>query len=262
MATNGVMTGRRAVVTGGARGIGLAVAQRLLDEGVSVVVADVDQDALTAARDSIDGPHADRISVRRCDITDSTDVQTLSEQVRRQLGGLDILVNNAAILDWTAIEDLTASRLLDVMLVNFVGAIVCIQAFLPDLCRSPHARIVNISSINGMRGTSTSVAYNASKAALISSTQSLAAELSARGIVVNAVAPGFVDTRMSKLPDGSSEYDTEWFREVYIKHRRLPLGRPAAPADIAGPVTFLCSDDARYIHGQVLVVDGGVTATF
>ncbi len=88
----------------------------------------------------------------------------------------------------------------------------------------------------------------------------MAIELSDRGITVNAVAPGFVETRMSKLPDGSSEYETDWFKEVYIKHGRLPAGRPASPADIAGPVAFLCSDDARYITGQVLVVDGGVTA--
>lgn len=106
------------------------------------------------------------------------------------------------------------------------------------------------------------IAYNSAKAALISITQCLAGDLAARGVLVNAVAPGFVDTRMSKLPDGSSEYDTELFREVYIKHRKIPLGRPAQPDDIAGPVAFLCSDDAGYVTGQVLVVDGGLLATF
>lgn len=97
---------------------------------------------------------------------------------------------------------------------------------------------------------------------MINITQCLAVDLAARGILVNAVAPGFVDTRMSKLPDGSSEYDTELFREVYIKHRKIPLGRPAQAEDIAGPVAFLCSDDAGYVTGQVLVVDGGLLATF
>ncbi len=255
-----MLSNRSAVVTGGARGIGLAIARRLLEQGAFVTIADVDQAAIASAEQALSGFGNERFAVRSCDISSPTAARLLNEQVQGQFKGIDILVNNAAILDWTSVEELTPATLQRVLQTNLFGAVACTQAFLPALSRSEYPRIVNISSINGLRGTANSVAYNASKAALISLTQSLATELSARGITVNAVAPGFVDTRMSKLPDGSSEYEMEWFKEVYIKHRRLPAGRPASPADIAGPVAFLCSDDARYITGHVLVVDGGVTA--
>jgi NAD(P)-dependent dehydrogenase (short-subunit alcohol dehydrogenase family) len=261
MVNRGRLEQRRAVVTGGARGIGLAVVRRLLEEGARVAIVDVDQSALAEAQRSLEVLNCELPIACCCDVSNPASVQILKDQVQQHLAGTDILINNAAILDWTAIEDLTPTRLQEVWKVNFGGAIACVQAFLPALSRSPYARIVNVSSINGMRGTSSSIAYNASKAALINLTKSLAVDLAPQGIIVNAVAPGFVDTRMSKLPDGSSEYDTQWFKEVYITHRRIPLTRPGLPEDIAGPVVFLCSDDARYITGQVLVVDGGVTAT-
>ena len=262
MLNRGRFEQRRAVVTGGARGIGLAVVRRLLEEGARVTIVDVDRSALAEALKSLEDVGRELPITCCCDVSSTSSVQALKDQVQQHFAGTDILINNAAILDWTAIADLTPTRLQEVWRVNLYGAIACIQAFLPELARSPCARIVNVSSINGMRGTTSSVAYNASKAALINLTKSLAVELAPQGIIVNAVAPGFVNTRMSKLPDGSSEYDTQWFKEVYITHRRIPLTRPGLPEDIAGPVAFLCSDDARYMTGQVLVVDGGVTATF
>lgn len=252
---------RVALVTGGGRGIGLAIAKRLVQEGASVAIADIDQSALESAREALGEYDDEQLAFHCCDISTDAGALLLSEQILSRFKRVDILVNNAAILDWTAIEALTCATLQRVLQTNVGGAVACIRALLPALSQSPYPRIVNISSINGFRGTSNSVAYNASKASIISLTQSLAVELAPRGIAVNAVAPGFVDTRMSKLPDGTSEYETDWFNEVYIKHRRLPLNRPATPDDIAGPVAFLCSQDARYITGQVLVVDGGVTAS-
>ena len=256
------LTGRRAVVTGSARGIGFAVAQRLLLEGAQVVLADVDEPALAAAAEKLRGENLGGFATCQCDIADADGVKHLSGRVRSELAGLDILVNNAAILDWSPVEGLTASRACEVWRVNAMGAVDCVREMLPLLEKSAAGRIVNVASVSGLRGTLSSMAYNSAKAALISITKCLAVDLGSRGILVNAVAPGFVDTRMSKLPDGSSEYDTELFRDVYIKHRKIPLGRPAQPEDISGPVAFLCSDDARYVTGHVLVVDGGLLAGF
>jgi NAD(P)-dependent dehydrogenase (short-subunit alcohol dehydrogenase family) len=262
MSHRGSVDQRRAVVTGGARGIGFAVAHRLLEEGARVVIADIDQLALAEARNRLASFSRQQLAMCQCDISDASGVKALTEFVKTEFGGIDILINNAGILDWGAIESLLTIRLEEVLRVNLIGAITCIKEMLPELSRSSYGRIVNIASINGLRGTPSSIAYNASKAALINLTRSLAVDLAERGILVNAVAPGFVNTRMSKLADGSSEYETDWFQEVYIKHGRIPLRRPALPEDIAGPVVFLCSKDASYITGHVLVVDGGVTATF
>ncbi|HEV2268450.1 MAG TPA: SDR family NAD(P)-dependent oxidoreductase [Steroidobacteraceae bacterium] len=262
MSSIGRFAGRRAVVTGSARGIGFAVARRLLAEGARVMLTDIDAQVLNDAGERLRTDRLGGFVTAQCDIADSQSVRRLAEAVQTELGGLDILVNNAAILDWLPLENLSESRACEVWRVNAMGAMACIRQMLPHLEKSGNARVVNIASVNGLRGTASSVAYNSAKAALISITQCLAVDLAARGILVNAVAPGFVDTRMSKLPDGSSEYDTELFREVYIKHRKIPLGRPAQPDDIAGPVAFLCSDDAGYVTGQVLVVDGGLLATF
>lgn len=262
MSSTAALAGRRAVVTGGARGIGRAIAHRLLADGARVVLADSDGPALLEASKALRESKLDDHVVLQCNVADRTSVHELAATVRTSFRGLDILVNNAAILDWSPLEALTASRAWEVWQVNVHGALHCIQEFLPDLEQSANARVVNIASVNGLRGTANSVAYNSAKAALISITQSLAVDLAPRGILVNAVAPGFVNTRMSRLPDGSSEYDTDRYREVYIKHRGIPLGRSAQPEDIAGPVAFLCSDDAKYVTAHVLVVDGGLTATF
>jgi 3-oxoacyl-[acyl-carrier protein] reductase len=262
MSSTAALAGRRAVVTGSARGIGLAIARRLLADGARVVLTDSDGPALSAASKALRESKLDDHLVLPCNVVDRTSVHELAAAVRTSFRGLDILVNNAAILDWSPLEALTDSRAWEVWQVNVQGALHCIQEFLADFEQSANARVVNVASVNGLRGTANCVAYNSAKAALISITQSLAVDLAPRGVLVNAVAPGFVNTRMSRLQDGSSEYDTDRFREVYIKHRGIPLGRPAQPEDIAGPVAFLCSDGAKYVTGHVLVVDGGLTATF
>ena len=123
-------------------------------------------------------------------------------------------------------------------------------------------RIVNVASIQGLRGWPNQLAYATAKGAIVNFTRALACDLAPYDIMVNAIAPGFVDTPMSILPDGSHEYDSDWFRDIYVKYGRIPLRRFGKPADMAGPTFFLCSDDARYVTGQILSVDGGASATF
>lgn len=252
------LEGRVALVTGAARGIGQAIAARLAAEGAAVVVADRDLPEAQAAVAAM-GPKA---SAQPVDIADEASVRALAAAIGRDHGRLDILVNNAAILDMTGIDELTLAHFQHVLAINLTGAVLVTMAVLP-LMAGGQGRIVNIGSIMGERGQRDAIAYSTAKGGIANFTRALAADVGARGITVNAIAPGFIDTRMALLPDGSGhEHDTAWFKDIYLKHGRILLGRAGSPADIAGPVFFLCSDDARYITGQVLLVDGGVSATF
>jgi NAD(P)-dependent dehydrogenase (short-subunit alcohol dehydrogenase family) len=141
------------------------------------------------------------------------------------------------------------------------GTVACTLALHP-LMTAGWGRIVNVGSIMGLRGQRDAIAYSAAKGGIAAFTRALAADLGARGIAVNAIAPGFIDTRMAVLPDGTHEHASGWFRDIYLKHGRILLGRAGRPEDVAGPAYFLCSEDARYVTGQVLLVDGGVSATF
>jgi NAD(P)-dependent dehydrogenase (short-subunit alcohol dehydrogenase family) len=154
-------------------------------------------------------------------------------------------------------------RYYEVIRVNQDGAVRMTHAFLPLLRRAgPGRRILNIASILGLRGWPEHIPYATAKGAIVNFTRALACDLAPEGIMVNALAPGFVDTPMSIQPDGSHEYDADWFREIYVRYGRIPMRRYASPADMAGPAYFLCSDDAQYVTGQILLVDGGASATF
>jgi NAD(P)-dependent dehydrogenase (short-subunit alcohol dehydrogenase family) len=254
---------RVALVTGGAQGIGEAIARRFAAEGASIAIADIDrakaEEAAAAIRDS--GGEAKAFAV---DIGDEGSVAALAHALDTAYGRLDILVNNAAILDATALDDLTVARYREVIEINLNGAILVTLCLLPLLRQGGTGRsVLNIASIMGLRGSRDGLAYSTAKGGIVNFTRALACDLAREGIRVNAIAPGFIDTRMALLPDGSGhEHQTEWFRAVYLKHGRLPLGRAGHPADVAGPAFFLCSDDARYVTGQILLVDGGVSATF
>jgi NAD(P)-dependent dehydrogenase (short-subunit alcohol dehydrogenase family) len=259
------MTGRLqdrvALVTGAARGIGIAAARVLAEDGARVMLSDIDEDVL---REAADGLRAEGLQVQavRADVSDQASVAQAVAQTAANWGRLDILISNAAISDESGIETLTAERWHRVMNVNLDSVLYGAQAAMPHLRRSPCASIVNVASIQGLRGQPNSMAYATAKGAVINLTRCMAVDFGPLGVRVNAVAPGYIDTRMALMHGNVHEHQTDWFQDVFIKHGRLPLRRPGKAEDVAGPILFLAGDDSRYVTGQVLVVDGGLTCTY
>jgi NAD(P)-dependent dehydrogenase (short-subunit alcohol dehydrogenase family) len=260
MAQDRRLAGRVALVTGGVRGIGLAIARRFVAEGAKVVIGDIDGTETVAAAAAI-GPERDVLGLA-LDITRQEQSAAAVAETERRYGRLDILVNNAAILDMTTWDQLTYARFQEVLRVNLDGALLCAMAAVPALERAGGGRILNIASIMGLVGSKESIPYSTAKGGIVNLTRCLACDLAPKNITVNAIAPGFIDTRMAVTREGVHEHQTEYFRTVYLKYGKIPLGRAGTPDDIAGPAFFLCSDDARYVTGQILTVDGGVTMTF
>lgn len=256
------LDGRVALVTGAARGIGFAAAKLLAQEGAKVLLSDIDAEALEQASTTLAGEGL-AVAAAACDVADPASIDAMVAKAVRDWGRIDIVVNNAAISDDTPVEELNDERWRHVLAVNLDSVLNVSKAALPYLKKSPSGSIVNIASVQGIRGQPHAMAYATAKGGVINLTRCMAVDFGPFGIRANAVAPGYIDTRMAEQKhDTPHEHKTDWFQDIYFKYGRMPLRRAGKPEDVAGPILFLASDDSVYVTGTVLVVDGGFTATY
>ena len=244
-----------ALITGAARGIGLATAKKFLREGWRVALLDIDRETLGATMGGLaQSWKTDRdIFEVVCDVSSPEQVRRAVDSVAAHFGKVDALVNNAGIADFMPILDTDIETWNRIMAVNLTGPFLMVQAVAPVMLAKNGGSIVNIASISGFRASTLRVAYGTSKAGLMQLTRQQAAELGNVGIRVNGIAPGPVDTAMSKKVHGPE------IRADY--HDAIPLNRYGSEGEIAEGIFFLASDRASYINGQVLAVDGGFEST-
>ena len=246
-----MLNGRTALVTGGANGIGRAIVERFVAAGASVAAVDLE-------------PFSDLgtdVVAFEFDLSATERLEELVDDVEANVGPLDVLVNNAGIYEPAPAVELTLDSYRRVLAVNLDAPVFLSSRVGGRMAERGYGRIVNITSIHGRFGEELALSYDTAKGGLEQATRTLAIELSRHGVLVNAVAPGFVATRMSVV-DGVNELEGDWFKDIYIRYGKLPLRRYAEPAEIAAHVAWLASDQNTYVTGQVLTVDGGVTVTF
>lgn len=244
------LTGKTAIVTGGSRGIGKAVCLELARRGCNIVLSFAGNTAAadqTAAECQALGVQALAV---QSNVADASAVKALFDAALKQFGAIDILVNNAGITRDNLLMLLKEEDFDAVVDTNLKGTFLCMKAAVRPMMKQRHGRIISLSSVVGLHGNAGQVNYAASKAGVIGMTKSLAKELAGRNITVNAVAPGFIDTDMTAvLPDKA--------KEAILSS--IPMARLGAAEDVANAVAFLASDEAGYITGQVLAVDGGMS---
>jgi 3-oxoacyl-[acyl-carrier protein] reductase len=241
------LTGKVALVTGASRGIGRGIAVRLAGCGAHVVAAAREDHAAETVAEI--QQHGGRTEMASLDVTDDASVQTVTDHVLQRLGRIDVLVNNAGIARDQLLLRMKRDDWEQVLATNLTGAFTCVQAVLKPMLKQRNGRIISISSVVGQMGNAGQANYAASKAGLIGFSKALARELASRQITVNVVTPGLIDTDMTRAV--AEKAQGEWASHI-------PLGRLGTADDVAAAVCFLASDEASYITGQVLAVNGGM----
>lgn len=244
------LTGKTAIITGGANGIGLAATRLFLEEEANVVIADFNEAAGQQVIEGLASEQRDRALFVKTNVADEESVRQLMEQAVAQFGGIDILINNAGITRDAMLLKMTPEQWQDVINVNLNGVFLCTRHAAPYMAAQGKGKIINTSSIVGVQGNIGQTNYAATKAGVIGMTRTWARELGYKGICVNVVAPGFIATEMvAKMP----EKIIEGMRD------KVPLRRLGQPVDVAQAYLFLASDAADYVNGTVLEVNGGLS---
>ncbi|HEX3885430.1 MAG TPA: 3-oxoacyl-ACP reductase FabG [Stellaceae bacterium] len=246
--------GRVALVTGGARGIGEATADRLAEDGAAIAILDLDLAAAEAAAERIGARHDVASLGIKANVADGAEVDAAVQRVAAHFGSLDILVNNAGITRDNLIHKMTDDDWDSVAAVHLKGAFLCSRAAQREMVKGGWGRIVNLSSVSAL-GNRGQTNYATAKAGLQGMARTLSIELGRYGITVNAVAPGFIDTEMTRQTAIRMGRDPDdWKNEIASQ---IPVRRAGVPRDIANVIAFLCSDDASFVSGQVIYVAGG-----
>ncbi|MCE7796720.1 SDR family oxidoreductase [Sphingobium sufflavum] len=241
-----------ALVTGGGAGMGKATSLRLARDGMAVGVLDIDGDAADAVARQIVESGGKAVALK-ADISDRSQVETAVATLRAALGPVTVLINNAAIENFCPFPDIREDVWDRVMAVNLKGNYFLIQTVLPDMIAAGWGRVVNLSAFGAQLGAPNMALYTATKGAMISMTRSLAVELGARGITVNSVSPGFIDTPMARRAIDGDLFPVP-YQDIVANY---PVPRLGKPEEIAAACAFFASDDAAYVTGQVLGVNGG-----
>lgn len=243
-------SGKNAIVTGGANGIGNATAHLLAELGAKVAIFD---------REPAECPP--NVSSYIVDLSDLKACEDAVAQVKKDFGSIEILINVAGVSIPNFLADLDFDAYQKTLAVNLNAPVYLMKFVGNAMSKTGYGRIVNVTSIHARQSEPESIAYDITKAGLEAATRTAALELAESGVLVNAIAPGFVMTRMSMV-DGVDETESAWFKNIYLENKRLPLQRPAQPIEIAKAIAWLASETNTYVTGQTLVVDGGMSSRF